>query len=387
MKICVISNLFKPHTRGGAERIVELQVDGLKKHGHELVVVSTKPNRGLEIEENENEKIYRFKPLNLFYYLNDYKYNAFVRAIWHVLDTFNLHSAIRVLIILFQEKPELVVTHNLKGIGLLVPLAIKLSRKKHYHVLHDVQLSVPSGLIIKNAENDFLQTGFPTIIYRFFTKTLFGSPKKVIFPSIWLKDYHESFNFFKKSKKQILRNPFPEQKTYISIKDSKSNTFGYIGQVEDHKGIKWLVDIWDKNNIKAKLKIIGKGESNLSKYQDHKNINILGFQSKDKFEELFQEMDFLIVPSLCYENSPTVIIEAFQHATPVIVANIGGAAELVSANKNGFIFEPMDEKSCLESIYSALNVTNSGYKELSENSLSFSKKFKTENYIDELLES
>jgi glycosyltransferase involved in cell wall biosynthesis len=387
MKICVISNLYKPHTRGGAERIVELQVDGLKNHGHELVVISTKPEGGLKVEKNKNEKIYRFKPLNLFYYLEDYKHNAFVRAIWHVLDTFNLYSAVRVMIILLKEKPKLVITHNLKGIGLLVPVVIKLLRKNHYHVLHDVQLSVPSGLIIKNEENGFLQVGFPTKIYRFITKILFGNPKKVIFPSVWLKDYHDSFKFFKKSHKQLLRNPLPKLDSYISIKEKKNNSFGYIGQVEDYKGVKWLADIWDKKKIEAELVIIGKGESDLSEYKKQKTIKVLGFQKKKEFEKIFQGMDFLIVPSLCYENSPTVILEAMQYATPVIVANIGGAAELIIPGETGYIFEPVDDKSFIEVLYSALNLNNQEYKEFSRNSLLFSQKLDMDNYVVELLEN
>lgn len=386
MKICVISNLYKPHTRGGAERIVELQVDGLKNHGHEVVVISTKPERVLEIEQNKNEKIYRFKPLNLFYYLDDYKHNVFVRSIWHVIDTFNLHSAIRVLIILLKEKPDLIITHNLKGIGFLIPLIIKLVRKNHYHVLHDVQLSVPSGLIIKNEENNFLQVGFPTKIYRFITKILFGNPKKVIFPSVWLRDYHEAFQFFRKSHKQLLRNPLLKLDSYISIKESKSNSFGYIGQLEDYKGVKWLADIWDDKKIEAELMIIGKGESDLSKYKDHKTIKVLGFKKKEEFEKIFQGMDFLIVPSLCYENSPTVILEALQYATPVIVANIGGAAELIVPGETGYVFEPVDDKSFIEGLYSTLNLSNQEYKEFSRNALLFAQKFDMDNYIVELLE-
>ncbi len=40
-------------------------------------------------------------------------------------------------------------------------------------------------------------------------------------------------------------------------------------------------------------------------------------------------LDVLVVPSLWYENSPTVILEAYAAGTPVIVSALGGMAELV----------------------------------------------------------
>lgn len=386
MKICVISNLYKPHTRGGAEKIVDIQTRGLIDHGHDVIIISTKPTFGLEIEENEKNKIYRFKPLNLFYYLNDYKFNPVIRFFWHIIDTFNLYSAFEVLRILMKEKPELVITHNLKGIGFLIPLIIKMLRKKHYHVLHDVQLAIPSGLIIKNQENSFLNIGFPTKIYQFVTKILFGSPDKVIYPSSWLENFYTSYSFFRKSQKQLLRNPILKLETYISVKTKKSNTYGYLGQLGSYKGVKWLLDVWVEKKIKADLKIAGKGDFNISEFKKYKNIDILGFLNSENVEAFFQTIDFLIVPSLCYENSPTVILEAFQYATPVIVADIGGTAELVDMNENGYVFEALNDFSFITELTNALNLTNREYEQFSKNSLESAQKLSMDEYIQRLIE-
>ena len=51
----------------------------------------------------------------------------------------------------------------------------------------------------------------------------------------------------------------------------------------------------------------------------------------------------IIVPSVWYENSPNVILEAFAHKTPVIASNLGGMAELVKEQVNGLLFTPGDE--------------------------------------------
>ena len=61
----------------------------------------------------------------------------------------------------------------------------------------------------------------------------------------------------------------------------------------------------------------------------------------DQILEIMAKADCLIVPSLCYENSPTVIYEAAYNNLPVLAANIGGISELLSMT-GGISYEPSD---------------------------------------------
>jgi glycosyltransferase involved in cell wall biosynthesis len=47
------------------------------------------------------------------------------------------------------------------------------------------------------------------------------------------------------------------------------------------------------------------------------------------------EADWVVVPSIWYENAPLVILEAFRHRRPVICGGVGGMAELVSDGVDG----------------------------------------------------
>jgi len=58
-------------------------------------------------------------------------------------------------------------------------------------------------------------------------------------------------------------------------------------------------------------------------------------------EEVFAELDLLVVPSLWWENSPLTIHEAFQRGVPVLTSARGGMAELV-ARGGGETFPPGD---------------------------------------------
>ena len=385
MKIAIISNLYKPYTRGGAERIVELTVQGLKQAGHDVFVISTKPQKGIELVEESEARVYRFKPLNIFYYLDDYKHNAFVRIIWNIIDVFNFSSARVVTKILKEEKPELVITHNLKGLGMLIPRAIKKLKIKNIHVLHDIQLVNPSGLMFWRQENSFVQNGLPSKIYQFILRKLFSQISSAIFPSVWLKNFYWEHRFFINAKKEVLRNPVIRPEIPVDVKREKQNTFLYLGQIEEHKGVLWLLDFWIKNKLDSKLILAGKGNLNLDRYKDSKNIELIGFVERKDIENLFKKADFLIFPSLCYENSPTVIIESLQNATPVIVADIGGSAELVQDGLSGFIFKPENEAELLNCIQKASNLNNLEYTAMSLNAQESVKKLDLCTYIEKLL--
>ena len=47
----------------------------------------------------------------------------------------------------------------------------------------------------------------------------------------------------------------------------------------------------------------------------------------------------MVLPSVWFENSPNVILEAFASRTPVVVSRLGGMAELVVNGENGFHFD------------------------------------------------
>jgi len=53
--------------------------------------------------------------------------------------------------------------------------------------------------------------------------------------------------------------------------------------------------------------------------------------------EAHRHIDVLVVPSLWYENSPLVILEAQATGTPVITSDLGGMAEMVQDGVTGFL--------------------------------------------------
>lgn len=383
MKIAIISNLYKPYTRGGAEMLAH---NTAKKYSqsNDVVVISTKPQKSLKNTIEDNIMVYRFRPKNIFYYLEDFKYPSYIRLIWRIIDVFNFDSYKKIKKILLQENPEVVITHNLVGIGYLIPKLIKKLGIKHIHTLHDVQLINPSGLKFDE------KVSMVNKIYAKITKILFNSPDTVISPSEFLLNYYSKYKFFNKSKKQILKNPI-SQNIIVKESNKKKNTefiqYLYIGQIEQHKGITNLVNafkVW--KNEKTKLTVIGKG-SDLNKIKkiakNIKNINILGFVENKKIPDYIQKTDFVIIPSLCYENSPNVIYESFAYATPILASKIGGIPELVT-HENGFLFKPKQINDIIKAFDKSYKLSPKKYEEMSENALNKVKNLTLDNYLSKI---
>jgi glycosyltransferase involved in cell wall biosynthesis len=49
-------------------------------------------------------------------------------------------------------------------------------------------------------------------------------------------------------------------------------------------------------------------------------------------------MDFLVIPSTWYENSPLVLLNALASHTPVIVSDVEGLTEFLQPDVNGYKF-------------------------------------------------
>jgi glycosyltransferase involved in cell wall biosynthesis len=133
---------------------------------------------------------------------------------------------------------------------------------------------------------------------------------------------------------------------------------GYIGQIVDIKGVHILIEAINK--LKAfpiQLSIYG----DLTKYPNYvkglrnmagnnPNIQLKGEFDRKDLLQVMDGIDVLVVPSLWYENSPNIILEAFATCTPVIASDLGGMAELVRHQENGLLFEPGDSTKLAEQI-------------------------------------
>lgn len=127
---------------------------------------------------------------------------------------------------------------------------------------------------------------------------------------------------------------------------STSLRIGYLGQLAPLKGVHVLVDaVRLLASEPIELYIYGDDTANpqysemlRQKAHGDARIHFMGVYERPQLTTVLRALDIIVVPSLWYENSPNVILEALAHATPVLVSDFGGMAELVSGESNGLRF-------------------------------------------------
>ena len=60
-----------------------------------------------------------------------------------------------------------------------------------------------------------------------------------------------------------------------------------------------------------------------------------GAYTPEELPALMEQVDWVVIPSIWWENAPLVIQEAFRHRRPVICSGIGGTAEMVRDGIDG----------------------------------------------------
>ncbi|MBL8161482.1 MAG: glycosyltransferase family 4 protein [Anaerolineae bacterium] len=130
--------------------------------------------------------------------------------------------------------------------------------------------------------------------------------------------------------------------------DDNRLRLGYIGQIKYHKGIDLILDAvirLTESGYTVSLDLWG-SETEDPEYvasmkersAPYANIHWNGRYVGAKVWDVLAGLDALLVPSRWYENSPTVILEAYEMGLPVIATNLGGMAELVEHDRSGLVF-------------------------------------------------
>lgn len=130
-----------------------------------------------------------------------------------------------------------------------------------------------------------------------------------------------------------------------SIEKPEEPYFLFVGRLRKNKGLQTLIRVF-RGYAKAHLLVAGTG-----RYEQHlrqmargsENIRFLGHLAREQLSSFYRHAVAVILPSIAYEVSPLVMLEAFQQQTPVIVRDLGGMPEYVEESGGGFIYDTDEE--------------------------------------------
>ncbi len=81
-----------------------------------------------------------------------------------------------------------------------------------------------------------------------------------------------------------------------------------------------------------------------------RNVELLGALPGEQVRLAMEQASALVLPSICYENFPRTLVEAFASGLPVIASRIGALAELVEDGKTGLLFAAGDAADLAEKV-------------------------------------
>lgn len=124
------------------------------------------------------------------------------------------------------------------------------------------------------------------------------------------------------------------------IDDVPDRYIVFYGRIGEEKGVRILMDIWDKVDIP--LVVMGNGpmEKEFSDWAEKKdNVYFLGYTQHKRCLEIVKKAEFVLFPSIWYEGCSMVMIETQCLGKALIVMDIGFASEAITDGYDGIKVE------------------------------------------------
>jgi glycosyltransferase involved in cell wall biosynthesis len=119
----------------------------------------------------------------------------------------------------------------------------------------------------------------------------------------------------------------------------------FVGRLTPEKGIRTVLNAWERNKIAIPLRIMGDGplaDEVRERSSRLPNVEYRGQRSTLEVSAAMAAARCLVFPSEWYEPFGLTIVEAFARGTPVIAADLASIHELIQDGVTGYRFTPGD---------------------------------------------
>jgi len=401
LRVLLINNCH--YRRGGADVVYLNTGDLLETMGHNVAYFSTKSQYNYDTSYSE----FFVKDIDAL------KLSFVEQLAYMPRKLYSIESAIKLKKVIETFKPDVAHIHLYKG-GLTASILPVLRKEKLPAVitLHDYSLLCPRNTFIDGdgniCETCLTKTRLNCIYKRCNRKNFYYSTINYIefvLNNDILKpeDYFSKiicvskFNYHKHSSHRLFNERFIHLYNFypalsINIPNTKKGKyFLFYGRLVPEKGVKTILDTWNRFGDEIVLKIIGGGAMSDQiamdvKTRNRANIEFLGFKKGEELFNYIRNASFVLVPSEWYENNPLTIVEAYSAGKPVIGSNIGGIPELIEDGKTGFLFEMGDSYDLEAKVRMAQAISEEKYREMSEMAYRVAfENFSEKSHYEELL--
>ncbi|MDB5727636.1 MAG: glycosyltransferase [Noviherbaspirillum sp.] len=329
MKILFAHNAYQH--RGGEDAVVDAEIALLRGHGHDV-----------EIYSQHNDAIKQMP-----------RVAAAVSTVW------SQRSASEVDSVIASFQPDVIHSHN--TFPLISPSLYWVAMRRNVPVvqtLHNFRLLCPQAIFLRDGK--ICEDCIGKLPWRSVTHKCYrGSAAQSAVVSVMLAAHRALGTYRHHVTRYIALNAFARDKyvqgglpaALFRIKPNFVPSAAapewnrregglYVGRLSSEKGLDILAKAVAAPGLPP-IEVIGTGpleplarEAFAERY--------LGYRPLDDIMARMRTAQFLVVPSICYENSPRTIVEAFSSGLPVIASRLGALIDIVREGVTGLLFNPAD---------------------------------------------
>jgi glycosyltransferase involved in cell wall biosynthesis len=346
MKICIVHNEYGAYS--GEEAVVAGQVALLKEYGHEVCLFTR--------SSADIPKLFMGQ------------LRAFCSGV------FNPFSRRAFRKFLQTEMPDIVHVHNL--FPLVSPSILPVAKQLGIPVVmtvHNYRLVCPNGLHFSHGEVCTRCAGGKE--YWCAKRNCEGSVVKSFgyaLRSWWARKrgyYLDCVSVFacltQFQKDLLMQSGIPVDKiqvvpnmigTNLKAAPLGQGTYvGFCGRLSPEKGIDILVEV-ARSNAEIQFVAAGSYEAmpNLAS-RVPENFTLLGHCGPAEMAQFYEGARVIVLPSVCFEGFPMVILEAMLMDKVVVCSDIGGLSDIVEDGTTGLLARPSDAQDLGEKIVTLWN--------------------------------
>ena len=360
-RICMVTTFYPPHSFGGDADFVFNLANALAERGHDVTVVHCIDSFALGSSERtaceDSRKENRVKVIGFR------SRGGFLSPLATHQTGVSLFNRRRLREIL-SAGFDVIHYHNVSLVG--GPDVLRLGNGVKLYTTHEYWLVCPTHTMMRFNREPCLKPSCllctlahkrPVQWWRYsgLLRRAASRVDKFLAPSRFAIDVHHRMGFDASfvHMPNFVRDIEEEHSCETAVAENRY--FLYVGRLEKIKGLHTVLPLFRKT-ICAGLYIAGKGsyEAPLRRLgAGCTNIRFLGYQTREQVRSLMKKALALIVPSLCFELFPLVILEAFRERLPVVVRDSGSLREIVQSSGGGLTFTTCESlETCIHQLMS-----------------------------------
>ncbi|HEY4083226.1 MAG TPA: glycosyltransferase family 4 protein [Burkholderiaceae bacterium] len=329
--------------RGGEDAVVEAECALLRQRGHEV-----------ELYQRDYAEL-----------MQTGKVDAALQALWSSRTGEDISATIR------RFRPEIIHVHN--TVPLISP-SLYWAAARHavpvVQTLHNFRLLCPQALLLRDGR--ICEDCVGKVPWRGVVRACYrGSVAQTAvlalgntvhrFAGTWSDKITRYIALTDFARDKFIAGGLPADRICVkpnfvdlpALPDVPRSGALFVGRLSEEKGVDTLLEMARRLPEGLPIRMVGDGPL-AGRLAAEPRIEWLGSLPSDQVYALMREAQLLLLPSICYDNFPRTLVEAFACGLPALVSDLGALPGIVQVGVTGLLAPAGDGPAWAKAVTDAL---------------------------------